>query len=79
MDNNHALARAAIKDQQRPTQDQINAAMANTFNKAYKQGYIDAISNYAIHKDGEQLVGCMQRPLKEVIAEVQRSAVPIRY
>lgn len=45
----------------------------------YQAGYIDALNNYAIWKNGEQFIGVMARPLKEVIEEVKKSNVPIRY
>lgn len=35
---------------------------------AYDAGYIRAVSLYAVWKDGQQLVGIMQKPLSEVIA-----------
>jgi hypothetical protein len=46
---------------------------------AYRQGYIDALKNYAIWKNGEQFVGCLERPLKEVINEFNEKNVPLRY
>ena len=46
---------------------------------AYRRGYADAVTNYAVWKNGEQLVGVMQRPLKEVLEEVKNQSVPIRY
>lgn len=47
--------------------------------ESYREGYKDAVRNYAIHKDGEQLVGCMATPLKVVLNEVDNAPVPIRY
>lgn len=38
---------------------------------AYIEGMIHGITMYAIWRNGEQLVGCMQRPLKKVIAEIR--------
>lgn len=46
---------------------------------AYRMGYEDAIRNYATWKDGEQLVGAMQRPLKQVLAEFANKEIPLRY
>ena len=46
---------------------------------SYREGYTDGVSNYAIWKDGEQLVGCMQRPLKQVLAEFAKEKIPLRY
>ena len=47
--------------------------------KWYKQGYVDAVTNYAVWHDGQQLVGVMRRPLREVLTEVEQSLIPIRY
>jgi hypothetical protein len=35
---------------------------------AFLQGFIDGVTLYAVWKDGEQVVGCMQTPLKTAIA-----------
>lgn len=37
---------------------------------AYRNGMRDAITDYAIWKDGEQFVGALRRPLKDVITKV---------
>ncbi len=39
---------------------------------AWLEGKIDAIRDYAIYKNGEQLVGCLQTPLHEVLKPYQR-------
>lgn len=46
---------------------------------AYRLGYIDALTNYAIWKDGEQLVGAMATPLKTLINQFANKDVPVRY
>lgn len=51
----------------------------DTLDEAYRRGYIDALSNYAVWRDGQQYVGVLARPLKEVIEEVRQSKVPIQY
>lgn len=35
--------------------------------KAHRAGWDKGVSDFAIWKNGEQLVGCMQTPLKEVL------------
>lgn len=50
-----------------------------SYEKGYRQGYIDAITNYAVWRDGEQYVGVLQTPLKEVIEEVKEKEIPIKY
>lgn len=34
----------------------------------YKRGYVDALNDYGIWKDGVQRIGCMETPIKDVIA-----------
>lgn len=46
---------------------------------AYRQGYSDATRNYAVNKDGRQLVGTMLTPLQEVLNEIAVAPIPIRY
>lgn len=46
---------------------------------AYRIGYEDAIRNYAVWKNGEQLVGAMQRPIKQVLNEFANKEIPVRY
>lgn len=43
----------------------------NKHRNAYLEGVIDGIEMYAIWKKGTQVVGCMEKPLKEVIAEYE--------
>ena len=38
-----------------------------THRKGFLEGVIEGITLYAIWRNGEQLVGCMERPLKEVL------------
>ena len=40
-------------------------------NKSFIEGVIAGVETFAIWKNGERLVGCMERPLKEVIAEIR--------
>ena len=47
--------------------------------RIYKQGYKDAVANYAVWKDGDQLVGVGQKLLSDVLREVDASEVPINY
>jgi hypothetical protein len=47
--------------------------------RRFREGYKDAVCNYAVWKDGEQLVGVMQRPLKQVLEEIDGNDIPIRY
>lgn len=41
-------------------------------NKEFIEGVIAGIEAYAVWKDGKQLVGTIQEPLKKVIEEVKR-------
>ena len=47
--------------------------------RIYKEGYKDGVKNYAVWKDGEQLVGVGQSPLKNVLEVIDASKVPIVY
>ena len=38
---------------------------------AYREGKVQGIWDYAIHKDGQLLVDCMQIPLKQVLKEIK--------
>lgn len=58
---------------------ELEFAVENVRQQAYREGYIDAVRNYAVWKNGEQLVGVQQRPLPEVLEEIEKSALPIRY
>lgn len=50
------------------------------YEKTYKEGYSDAVTNYAVWKDGEPLVGVMQKPLKQVLEEIAKErTLPICY
>ena len=46
---------------------------------AYRLGYLHAVQNYAIWKNGVQYVGAMLRPFKEVAAEFWNEDVPLHY
>jgi hypothetical protein len=61
----------------RPIESQ--EAVLKALEDSYREGYADAITNYAVWHDGKQTVGVMARPLKEVIEEVREAKLPIRY
>lgn len=42
------------------------------------EGTIEAITLYAIWRNGEQLVGCMETPLKEVLKPYQEELMHLR-
>lgn len=46
---------------------------------AYRMGYEDALRNFATWRNGEQCVGALQRPLKEVLAQFKNAEIPERY
>ena len=37
----------------------------------YDEGYIQAISDYGIWKDGIQVIGCMETPVREVVSFIE--------
>jgi len=40
--------------------------------KAYNEGYKQCLRDWSLWKDGVQHIGCMQRDIKEIIAEVDK-------
>ena len=42
------------------------------FKSAYRDGFIYALEQYGIWKDGERTIGCMGRNIKDVIAEFDK-------
>jgi len=36
----------------------------------YNKGYKQALSEYAIWKDGVQVIGCLETPIKEIFAKI---------
>lgn len=42
-------------------------------NEDFKRGMIEGIRMHAIWKDGTQVVGCMEKPLKSVIEEINEA------
>lgn len=53
----------------------MNELEIQQLNKIYRSGFLagleEGIRRYAIWKDGEQKVGCLQKPLKEVLSSLQ--------
>ena len=48
------------------------------YEHAFLEGCIEGIRDYAIWRNGEQLVGCLERPLKEVIAPLEQKSAKIK-
>lgn len=44
----------------------------------FLEGMITGITLYAIWKDGEQLVGCLQKPLRDVLKPYQEELEKLR-
>lgn len=44
---------------------------------AFLDGKIEGIRDYAIWHNGEQLVGCLEKPLKEVIAPYRQEQMEL--
>lgn len=47
------------------------AAARGAIKAGFALGLEEGIRMFAIHKDGQQLVGCLQRPLADVLKEVR--------
>lgn len=46
---------------------------------AYREGYTDAVSNYAVWHNGMQIVGSGNHTLASVLKELETSPIPVRY
>lgn len=42
------------------------------------EGTIDGIRMYAIWRNGQQLVGCLEKPLEEVLPEYERKLAELK-
>ncbi len=51
-----------------PGHEAIDDEIRRQAMNAYNGGWADAVRLYAVWRDGEQIVGVMGRPLKEVLA-----------
>jgi len=40
--------------------------------ESYKAGYKQALDHYGIWKDGIQVIGCLETPVKEIIKKVDK-------
>lgn len=49
----------------------VHALMPAAFDEVraegYQQGYTEAVTDYGIWKDGQQTIGCLETPVKEVL------------
>lgn len=41
--------------------------------KAWARGYVQCLRDYGIYRNGTQVIGCLEKPIKEVIKEVAES------
>lgn len=41
--------------------------MTTKSNKAFFEGYREAVTDFGIYRDGVQVIGCLETPIKEVI------------
>jgi hypothetical protein len=55
-------------------QDEVVSVTA--LEAAYRAGFSDCLSMYGVYKDGQQVIGCMERPIKQIIAEYADMPVP---
>lgn len=53
-------------------QKRFMALTANAHRIGFLEGQIEGIRAYAIWRNGEQLVGCLEKPLEEVLAPLQK-------
>ena len=48
----------------------INPERISDGDEGWVDGYIQAIKDYGIWKDGVQRIGCLETPIKEIIAKL---------
>ena len=61
------------EDAKKAFEDRVKSGARKAFpaeKQLYKDGYSDAVTEYAVWKDGEQFVGVLQKPLSQVLQEV---------
>lgn len=44
---------------------------------AYRAGFRDALRLFGIYRNGTQVIGCLEHPIKEIIAKVADAGIPI--
>lgn len=69
MNTSPAALKLAVKlseEAHKLTTEQLGDLIATNMRIAFLSGKIEGITDYAIWRNGEQLVGCMETPLKEV-------------
>jgi len=50
--------------------DASNKQIKSTSRPYYNEGYKQALDDYAIWKDGVQVIGCLETPIKEIFAKI---------
>lgn len=73
------IAELSVLSLQKNCRDEEIYVTRKVLEKIYKEGYKDAVRNYAVWNNGEQLVGVARKSLGEVLNEVDASHVPIVY
>lgn len=53
----------------------INTERISDADEAWRDGYIQAIKDFGIWKDGVQRIGCLETPIKEIIARLDSAQV----
>lgn len=57
--------------------ESVGDLLRNLAEEEYRDGYKQAVTNYAVWQNGEQFVGVKRRPLKAVLTEVDEASIPI--
>lgn len=63
----HDLVKALVTQTAKPQKGGLEELALAALVKAHRAGWDKGVIDFAIWNDGEQLVGCMQRPLGEVL------------
>jgi hypothetical protein len=51
----------------------MNEEIRELILKAYHAGFVDGLATYAIYRDGEQVVGCLDKPLRKAQEEAKQA------
>lgn len=55
----------------------LSHAIDNRMTAALKEAYVEGIRTFAIWKDGQQVCGALETPLRDVIKKIDRTGGPL--
>lgn len=72
-----AAAKAAMYDAAGPGYGPGAKFLEPHIADAYRSGFRDALRLFGIYRNGTQVIGCLEHPIKEIIAKVADAGIPI--